>query len=258
MKNTSALTIIISHFEIKVNMWYIFSMLEVDGLSYRTEEEESSRLILDKVSFGVSGGSFLVITGANGSGKSTLAKIIMGLKKQTSGKILWRNEEISSLSITERAKRGISFSFQQPVKFKGIKVYDLLNIAHGELISPEEAGEFLQKVGLSSKEYLNREVDNKLSGGELKRIEIASILAKGGELLIFDEPEAGIDLWSFDDLVKIFEGLKKLGKTIIVISHQERILKIADKIMVLEKGKVKEFNEARMILPKILGGFDGD
>lgn len=214
--------------------------------------------ILDGISFGVSSGEFVVITGPNGSGKSTLAKIMMGLLKPASGKIIFDGEDISDLDVTERAKRGLAFSFQQPVKFKGLTVHELLCIASGELISPKEAGGILKEVGLAESDYIYREVDGKLSGGELKRIEIASVLARDAGLLIFDEPEAGIDLWSFEDLVRVFKGLKKLGKTIIVISHQERILKIADKIMILEKGKVKEFNQAPKVLPKILGGEDGN
>lgn len=229
-------------------------MLEICEVNFKVGVKK----ILDKVSFEVSEGRFLVVTGPNGSGKSTLAKVLMGLLKPNSGRIFWQGEEISDLEVFERARRGISYSFQQPVRFKGLTVYDLINASCGELVSPEEAGAILEKVGLDFREYLYREVDGKLSGGELKRIEIATVLAKGGDLMIFDEPEAGIDLWSFDDLVKVFRSLKKAGKTIIVISHQERILKIADKILVLDKGKVKEFKEARSILPKILEARDGN
>ena len=236
-------------------MWYNFdTMLKVCEVSLKLGRKR----ILDGVSFGVSSGEFVVITGPNGSGKSTLASIIMGLVRPNSGKIFLNGEEISDLAVDERARKGLAFSFQQPVKFKGITIYNILGLARGEMISPEEAGKYLKKVGLEPSEYLNREIDGRLSGGELKRIEIASVLARGSDLLIFDEPEAGIDLWSFEDLVRVFKDLKKLGKTIIVISHQERILKIADKIMILEKGKVKEFNQAPMVLPKILGGEDGD
>ena len=226
-------------------------MLEVRDVSYSVSEEGRRKKILDKVSFKVRPGEFLVVTGPNGGGKSSLAKIIMGLAKQTRGKILLNGEDVSDLSMTERAQKGISFSFQQPVRFKGLLVYDLLNIANGELMSVKEAGDILAKVGLPASEYLEREVDGKLSGGELKRIEIATVLARDSEVLIFDEPEAGIDLWSFDDLVKVFRKLHREGKTIIVISHQERILKIADKIMILKKGQVYKLNEARKILPKI-------
>ena len=227
-------------------------MLDVKDVSFRADEKK----ILDKVSFRVRPGGFLVVTGPNGSGKSSLAKIIMGLVKQTGGKILLNGEDISGLSMTERARKGISFSFQQPVRFKGLTVYDLLNIANGVMMSPEEAGEILAKVGLSASEYLEREVNGKLSGGELKRIEIATVLARDSEVLIFDEPEAGIDLWSFDDLVQVFRKLHKEGKTIVVISHQERILKIADEVLILEKGRVLEPSEAQKILPKIQEGKD--
>lgn len=227
-------------------------MLDVKDVSFRADGKK----ILDKVSFRVRPGGFLVVTGPNGSGKSSLAKIIMGLAKQTGGKILLNGEDISGLSMTERAQKGISFSFQQPVRFKGLTVYDLLNIANGAMMSPEEAGEILAKVGLLASEYLEREVSGKLSGGELKRIEIATVLARDSEVLIFDEPEAGIDLWSFDDLVKVFRKLHKEGKTIVVISHQERILKIADEILILEKGRVLELGEAQKILPKIQEGKD--
>lgn len=252
MAKHERITFIISRFAEKVNMWYIFFMLRVENLDYRIEEGGSNRLILDNISFSVSRGSFTVITGPNGSGKSTLAQIIMGLKKQTRGGIFFNNAEISDLQINERAKLGISFSFQQPVKFKGIKVYDLLNVARGELISPEEAGEFLEKVGLSSKEYLEREVNGKLSGGELKRIEIASILARDADLMIFDEPEAGIDLWSFNDLIRIFQKLREEQKTIIIISHQEKILKVADEIVILENGKIKKKGRPSEVLSEVL------
>lgn len=216
-----------------------------------------SRKILDSISLQVKSSDFVVITGPNGSGKSTLAEIIMGIKNPTSGQILLGKEDITKLSITDRAGKGVAYSFQQPVKFKGIKVYDLLNIANGAMMSEEEAGEYLKKVGLDPKQYLYREVNDKLSGGELKRIEIASILARDAELLIFDEPEAGIDLWSFENLTKVFKKLKSERRTVIIISHQERIMKIADKIVVLENGKVKTSGAAAVILPKIMGAKDG-
>ena len=216
-----------------------------------------SRKILDSISLKVRDGEFVVITGPNGSGKSTLAEIIMGIKKPASGQILLGEEDITGLPITERAKKGIAYSFQQPVRFKGIKVYDLLNIANGVMMSEKEAGEYLKKVGLGSDQYLYREVNDKLSGGELKRIEIASVLARDAKLLIFDEPEAGIDLWSFENLTKVFKKLKSERRTVIIISHQERIMKIADKIVVLENGKVKTSGAAAVILPKIIGAKNG-
>ena len=226
-------------------------MLELKGVSFKASSR-AKRKILDSVSVKFREAGFFVITGPNGSGKSTLASIIMGLVRPSSGKIFLNGEEISDLAVDERARKGIAFSFQQPVKFKGLTVYDLLNIARGELISKAEAGRYLKKVGLSPEEYLLREVNGKLSGGELKRIEIASVLARGSDLMIFDEPEAGIDLWSFNDLIQIFRKLRDVKKTVIVISHQERILKIADEILILENGKVKEFNKAPKVLPKIL------
>ena len=193
----------------------------------------------------------MVITGPNGSGKSTLAQIIMGIKSPTTGQLILNGEDITPLSVTERAKRGITFSFQQPVKFKGITVYDLLNIASGELISKQQAGAYLTKVGLEPGDYLLRKVNDKLSGGELKRIEIATTLARNAEINIFDEPEAGIDLWSFAGLVRIFRQLQAESKTLIVISHQEKILKIADEIIVLTNGKIASHGAPDSILPQI-------
>ena len=226
-------------------------MLELKNINYSIKG--GSRKILDLVSLKVNSGDFVVITGPNGSGKSTLAQIIIGIKNPTSGQIIYNDTDITNLSITERAKKGIAFSFQQPVKFKGIKVYDLLNIASGAMMEKAEAGKYLEKVGLNPEQYLTREVNDKLSGGELKRIEIATVLARNAEILIFDEPEAGIDLWSFENLTKVFKKLKAEKKTILVISHQERILKIADKIIVLEAGKIKTYGSPEKILPQITG-----
>ena len=194
-----------------------------------------------------------VVVGPNGSGKSTLAEIIMGIKTPTSGKILFNESDITTQSITDRAKTGIAYSFQQPVHLRGIDVYTLLNIASGELITPETATKYLVKVGLDSN-YLSREISNKLSGGELKRIEIASVLARHPALIIFDEPEAGIDLWSINSLIKVFKKLKESGVATIIISHQENILKLADKIIVLENGKIKQQGTPAKILPKLTGG----
>ncbi len=228
-------------------------MLELKNVSYSIEKGRSRKKILDHISLDFSDNSVTVITGPNGSGKSSLAETIIGLKSPIAGKILFNNIDISDDSISDRAKLGIAFSFQQPVKFKGINVYDLLNIASGELISKSEASDYLKNVGLDPKDYLLREVDDKLSGGELKRIEIASVLARKAELLIFDEPEAGIDLWSFEDLTKVFKKLKKDNKTLIIISHQERILKIADKVVVLDSGRIKCCGSPFEVLPKING-----
>ena len=226
-------------------------MLELKDISYSVKGGSRDK-ILDHISLRIKKGSFTVITGPNGSGKSTLADAIMGVKTPTSGKILLEKEDITNQTITDRAEN-IAYSFQQPVKFKGITVYDLLNIASGELIAPEEASKHLKKVGLSPEDYLTREINNKLSGGELKRIEIASVLARPAKLFVFDEPEAGIDLWSFDNLIKVFRKLKKEQKTIIIISHQEKILKLADEIIILEKGKIKSKGTPSTLLKTITG-----
>ena len=217
----------------------ISPMLELKNISYSVKGGSRTK-ILDQISLAIKPNTLTVITGPNGSGKSTLAEIIMGIKTPATGQIFYNNQDITKKTITERANLGLAFSFQQPVKFKGLNAYDLINIASGELISKEEAGRYLEQVGLAPEEYLLREVNGKLSGGELKRTEIATILArKNAKLIIFDEPEAGIDLWSFASLIKIFQKLQKSGKTLIIISHQERILKIADKIIILENGQIK-------------------
>ena len=211
-------------------------MIELVNISYEIDHKK----ILDNVSIKFDS-NFTVITGPNGSGKSTLAKIIMGIVKPTSGKILYNGEDITSWSIDKRANAGISFSFQQPVKFKGLTVYDLIKISSGEELETCDACDVLSQVGLCAKEYINREVDSSLSGGELKRIEIASVSVRNSKVTIFDEPEAGIDLWSFNNLIKIFRSLReKNNSKTIIISHQERIINIADKIVLLETGKVKE------------------
>ncbi len=216
-------------------------MIELINLSYEIDNKK----ILDNINIKFDS-NFTVITGPNGSGKSTLAKIIMGILKPTSGKILYNGEDITNLSIDKRANMGISFSFQQPVKFKGITVHDLINLSSGEEMNVHDACEVLSQVGLCAKEYINREVDSSLSGGELKRIEIASVSVRNSNVTIFDEPEAGIDLWSFNNLIKIFKNLreKNNGKTII-ISHQERIINNSDKIVLLENGKVKEIKSTK-------------
>lgn len=219
-------------------------MLKVKNLTYVAD----GRTILDDVSFEIKSGSFLVITGPNGSGKSTMVQILMGIKKPNAGQIIFDGKNITDLNVTERAKLGLAFAFQQPVKFKGLTVEELLEIAGNAKILP--------KVGLDPEKYLERELNSTLSGGELKRIEIATALARKAKLTIFDEPEAGIDLWSFEKLTDAFGELKKQQKngSVIIISHQERILKIADQIMILEKGKIKSFGTAAEILPEILGG----
>ncbi len=230
-------------------------MLEIKNLCYKVEDEgDTTKEIIDNLNLTVEDGKFIVITGPNGGGKSTLAKLIMGVNELTSGQIILDGEDISQKNITERAKRGISFAFQAPVHFKGIRVIDLLRLAAGENISVAAACEYLSRVGLCAKDYVEREVNGSLSGGELKRIEIATVLARGTKLSIFDEPEAGIDLWSFQNLIKVFENMRKtINGTIIVISHQERILNIADEIVVIENGKVKKQGPKDEILPELLG-----
>lgn len=229
-------------------------MLELKNITYQVEENNREKVIIDGLDLKIDDGKFVVITGPNGGGKSTLAKVIMGINPVTGGQILLDGEDITNDSITDRAKKGISFAFQQPVHFKGIKVIDLLRLASGSKISVNEACEYLSKVGLCAKEYINREVNNSLSGGELKRIEIATVIARGTRFSIFDEPEAGIDLWSFQNLIKVFENVRKTVKgTVLIISHQERILDIADEIVVIQDGKVFRQGTKDEILPGLLG-----
>ena len=224
-------------------------MLEFKNVSYQTEDGKE---ILHDVSLQICD-RFVAVTGSNGSGKSTLAKLIAGIYQPTSGHIYLDGEDITHMSITERAQKGISFAFQQPVRFKGITVKDLISIASGKRISVSEACAYLSEVGLCAKDYINREVDGSLSGGELKRIEIAMINARGTKLSVFDEPEAGIDLWSFNNLIKVFEGMYERTKgSILIISHQERILDIADKIVVIADGKVAQIGSKSEILPTLL------
>ncbi len=212
------------------------NMLELKNITFEAKDGEKTRRILDNVSFKFKPGELVVLTGPNGSGKSTLAEIIMGIKTPKSGRIILGNEDITSKNITERAKLGISYSFQQPICFKGVTVKDLLEIAKPENQNFEE----LEIVGLEKDEYLDREVNKTLSGGELKRIEIATILARKSKIMIFDEPEAGIDIWSFDNLIKVFKKLKKENKDgiIIIISHQKPIMDIADRVVILKKGSL--------------------
>ena len=227
-------------------------MLELQNIGYAVEEGNTRKEILKNISLKIDD-RFVAITGPNGGGKSTLAKIIAGINKPTSGKILLDGEDITDLSVTERANKGISFAFQQPVRFKGLTVRDLITLAKGEKISVAEACSYLSEVGLCAKDYINREVNASLSGGELKRIEIAMIIARGTKLSLFDEPEAGIDLWSFNNLIKVFEGMhEKINGSILIISHQERLLKIADRIVVIEGGRVAEQGAAEQILPGLL------
>lgn len=231
-------------------------MLELKNLSFEASGDSSKKEILKNINLTLSDHSLIAITGPNGSGKSTLAKIIMGIEKPTSGKIYFNGTDITDMNITERANLGISFAFQQPVRFKGIKVKDLIMLAAGnQKLSTAGACEYLSKVGLCAKDYINRDVDASLSGGELKRIEIATIIARGTELSVFDEPEAGIDLWSFNNLIKVFEDLHATHEnSLIIISHQERILNIADEIVVIADGQVKAQGRKKDILPELLNG----
>ncbi len=229
-------------------------MLELQNATYTVTENNIEKNIIDHMDLVIPDGKFVVITGPNGGGKSTLAKTIMGINHISSGRLLFDGEDITAKNITERAKLGISFAFQQPVHFKGIKVIDLLRLATGKNISKDSACEYLSKVGLCAKEYINREVNNSLSGGELKRIEIATVLARGTKFSIFDEPEAGIDIWSFQNLIQVFENIRKTVQgTVLIISHQERILNIADEIVVIENGKVAKQGAKADILPELLG-----
>lgn len=229
-------------------------MLELKNVSFTVSEETGTRTIIKDLNLKVDDNKFIVITGPNGGGKSTLAKLIMGVKQVTSGKIYFNGTDITDMSITERAKLGVSFAFQQPVRFKGIKVLDMIRLAAGEKLSVADACEYLSKVGLCAREYINREVNDSLSGGELKRIEIATVLVRGTKLSIFDEPEAGIDLWSFQNLIQVFEDMRATIKgSVLIISHQERILNIADEIIVLRNGQVAEQGSKDAILPKLLG-----
>ena len=227
-------------------------MLELKNVSFTVEDDGGKKEIIKNVSLSISE-KFVAFTGPNGGGKSTLAKIIMGIIKPTSGQILLDGEDITNLSITERAHKGLAFAFQQPVRFKGITVSDIVNIASGKKLSVTEVCSYLSEVGLCAREYVNREINSSLSGGELKRIEIAATMARGAKFTVFDEPEAGIDLWSFNSLIKVFERLsEKTNGTLLIISHQERILNIADRIIVISNGTVKSDGAKANVLPQIL------
>ena len=226
-------------------------MLTLKNLSLTASDAQGRTDIVKNVSLDVEDGKFLVITGPNGGGKTTLAKLIMGLAVPTGGQILLDGEDITPLSITDRARRGISYSFQQPPRFKGMKVSDLLTIAAGKTLSHDEACSYLTQVGLCARDYLGRDVDTSLSGGEVKRIEIATLLAKNSRLMIFDEPEAGIDLWSFARLTETFRDLHEKGRhTIIIISHQERIIRLADEIVLLANGEIAGRGTADELYPQ--------
>ena len=228
-------------------------MLELKDISFQVNDETADKEILKNINLKIED-RFVAITGPNGGGKSTLAKLIAGIVTPTSGQILLDGEDITGLSITERARKGISFAFQQPVRFKGLTVKDLITLASGKDISISQACSYLSEVGLCAKDYIDREVNDSLSGGELKRIEIAMIIARGTKLSIFDEPEAGIDLWSFNNLIQVFENMyQKINGSILIISHQERILNIEDRIIVIADGEVSTAGSREEVLPKLLG-----
>ena len=224
-------------------------MLELKDVCFTRDNKK----ILNNINLKISTDKFVAITGPNGSGKSTLVKMIMGIEKPDSGEIIFDGKDITNLEINERAKLGISFAFQQPVKFKGITVYDLLKIASKRYITKKEACDVLSQVGLCAKEYVDREVNGSLSGGELKRIEIATVVLRNSKLTIFDEPEAGIDLWSFNNLIEVFENMRELVRgTTLIISHQERILNIADEVILMKRGKIEKIGNSKEILEKTI------
>lgn len=227
-------------------------MLELKNISYAVNDELGEKLILKNVNLTLDE-RFVAFTGPNGGGKSTLAKIIAGILRPTAGRIYLNGEDITDLSVTERANKGISYAFQQPVRFKGITVRDLINMAAGKTLKVSDACAYLSEVGMCARDYIDREVNASLSGGELKRIEIATVLARGTALSVFDEPEAGIDLWSFNSLIKVFQNMyEKTKGTILIISHQERILNIADRIVVIANGQVQNTGKKEDVLPGLL------
>ena len=227
-------------------------MLELKNINYSVHDERGKKQILKDVNLTLDE-RFVAFTGPNGGGKSTLAKVIAGIIQPTSGRIYLDGEDITDLSVTERAKKGVSYAFQQPVRFKGITVRDLITMAAGKPLKVSDACAYLSEVGMCARDYIDREVNASLSGGELKRIEIATILARGTALSIFDEPEAGIDLWSFNSLIKVFENMyEKTKGSILIISHQERILNIADRIVVIADGQVQKSGKKDDVLPKLL------
>lgn len=230
-------------------------MLQLKNLSFAVDADGSDKEIIRNISLEVPDGKLYVITGPNGGGKSTLAKLIAGIERPTEGQILFNGEDITDMSVTDRANKGIGFAFQQPVKFKGIRVLDLIRLAAGKKLTATEACRYLSLVGLCAREYIDREVNASLSGGELKRIEIATVIARKSLLTVFDEPEAGIDLWSFNNLIEVFRQQREeiADRSILIISHQERILNIADEIIVLNSGRVEKQGTRDEVLPSLIG-----
>ena len=230
-------------------------MLELRNISFDVHDEGEEKEIIRNISLTVPDRKLIVVTGPNGGGKSTLARLIAGIEKPTEGRIFLNGEDITEMSITERAKAGLGFAFQQPVRFKGLQVIDLIRLAAGKRLKVVDACEYLSKVGLCARDYINREVNSSLSGGELKRIEIATVLAKAPSLAIFDEPEAGIDLWSFQNLIEVFQRMRENIKdsSILIISHQERILNIADEIIVVRDGRLVRQGGKDEVLPELIG-----
>ena len=226
-------------------------MLELRNVSYQVDAEGAEKEIVRDISLTVPDRKLIVVTGPNGGGKSTLARLIAGIEKPTGGSIFFGGEDITDKSVTERARMGIAYAFQQPVRFKGIRVVDLIRIAAGKTVTAAEACEYLSSVGLCARDYVDREVNASLSGGELKRIEIATVLARHAKLSVFDEPEAGIDLWSFRNLIDVFRNMREMiaDSSILVISHQERILNIADEIIVIKDGRVDRQGVREEIYP---------
>jgi Fe-S cluster assembly ATP-binding protein len=229
-------------------------MLTLENVSFDVKDEKGEKDIIKNLSLTIDDNKFVVITGPNGGGKSTLAKLIAGIYTPSAGKIYFNGQDSTEASITERANMGISFAFQQPVRFKGVQVLDLIRLAAKEKLSAADACKYLSEVGLCAKDYINREVNASLSGGELKRIEIATVIARKTRLSVFDEPEAGIDLWSFQNLIQVFERMREnTHGSILIISHQERILNIADEIVVISEGRISKQGSRDEILPQILG-----